>query len=179
MDGNKRFVNNRRQNPNQTTTRLVEVAQGQEPFAAILGCADSRVPAEIVFDQGLGDLFVCRIAGNVATAKEIASLEFSTAVLRTKLIMVLGHGSCGAVYAALRNEPVPGTIGSLLDVIRPGIQDIHLQTEDSLKKAIKANVRHQMQQLMSSSIISSLAQENRIKVVGGYYDLQTGVIDLI
>ncbi|MDG2990568.1 carbonic anhydrase [Candidatus Synechococcus calcipolaris G9] len=110
---------------------------------------------------------------------EIASLEFSTAVLRTKVILVLGHGSCGAVYAALRDAPVPGTIGSLLDVIRPGIQDIHLQTEDSLEKAIKANIRYQMEQLKSSSIINSMAQDNRIKVVGAYYDLHTGVVDFI
>ncbi len=115
IQGNKRFATQKTKQPNRGSFRLREVAKGQKPFAAILGCADSRVPAEIVFDQGLGDLFVVRVAGNVATPEEIGSLEFGTAVLGTKAILVLGHTACGAVKATLEDKPVPGKIGSILE----------------------------------------------------------------
>ena len=121
IEGNQRFVTRKRRNPNQTQTRLVEVAKTQKPFASILGCADSRVPAEIVFDQGFGDLFVCRIAGNVATSEEIGSLEFGSLVLGSKVIMVLGHERCGAVDATIKGAQVPGQIGSLINAIKPSV----------------------------------------------------------
>ena len=101
IDGNQRFVNNMRQNPNQDFTRITQVSPSQAPFAAILGCADSRFPAEILFDQGFGDIFVCRVAGNVATPEEIGSVEFGTLVLGAKVVMVVGHENCGAVKAAI------------------------------------------------------------------------------
>ena len=115
--GNDRFVNQKRTKRNQDQNRLTEVAQGQEPFAAILGCADSRVPAEIIFDQGLGDLFVCRVAGNIAPPEEIGSLEFGTLVLGAKVLMVMGHERCGAVKAAIKGGELPGQIGSLVKCI--------------------------------------------------------------
>jgi carbonic anhydrase len=124
LDGNRRFVENKRQSPNQTLIRLAEVAEGQAPFAAILGCADSRVPAEIIFDQGIGDLFVGRVAGNIATDEEIGSMEFGAQVLGTKVILVLGHESCGAVQAALEGGRFPGRISTLIDGIQLAIEGV-------------------------------------------------------
>jgi carbonic anhydrase len=177
--GNQRFVKNKRQNPHQTMSRLHEVAQEQKPFAAILGCADSRVPVEILFDQGFGDLFVCRVAGNVATPEEIGSLEFGSAVLGTKVIVVLGHERCGAVAATIKGAPVPGQIGSLLDAIRPAAQQVSNQTGDRLLNTCKANIQLQVKRLKASPVIAQLIQDNKLKVVGGYYDLDTGAVTLV
>lgn len=179
VEGNQRFVANKRQNPNQSLTRLEEVAQEQSPFASILGCADSRVPAEIVFDQGLGDLFVCRVAGNVATPEEIGSLEFGSAVLGTKVILVLGHERCGAVGATLKGAQVPGQIASLLDAIQPAVAQANGQTGDRLENTCKANVLLQIDRLKASPVLSQLIQNNNLKIVGGYYDLDTGIITLL
>jgi carbonic anhydrase len=179
VDGNQRFVENRRQNPNQTLARLEEVAQRQSPFASILGCADSRVPSEIIFDQGLGDLFVCRVAGNVATPEEIGSLEFGSAVLGTKVILVLGHERCGAVDATLQGVQVPGQIGSLLEAIQPAVEQTNGQPGDPLENACKANVLLQIDRLKASPVLSQLIQDNKLNIVGGYYDLDTGVVTLI
>lgn len=179
VNGNQRFVENKRQNPNQTLTRLEEVAQGQKPFASILGCADSRVPAEIVFDQGLGDLFVCRVAGNIATPEEIGSLEFGSAVLGTKVILVLGHERCGAVDATIKGAQVPGQIASLLDAIQPAVAQANGQTGDRLENTCKANVLFQIERLKASPVLAQLIQDNKLKIVGGYYDLDTGVVTLL
>ncbi|MBW4542170.1 MAG: carbonic anhydrase [Myxacorys chilensis ATA2-1-KO14] len=179
IEGNQRFVKNKRQNPHQTMVRLKEVAKEQKPFAAVLGCADSRVPVEIVFDQGLGDLFVCRVAGNVATPEEIGSLEFGSAVLGTKVILVLGHERCGAVAATLKGTQVPGQIGSLLDAIRPAVQQVSSQTGDRLENTCKANVQLQINRLKASPVLAQLIQDNKLKIVGGYYDLDTGALTLV
>lgn len=179
MEGNQRFVANKRQNPNQDTARLTEVAKGQKPFAAILGCADSRVPAEIVFDQGLGDLFVCRVAGNIATPEEIGSLEFGTLVLGAKVLMVLAHERCGAVDATIKGAQVPGQIGSLLEAIKPAVDKSKGKPGDALENATKENVLHQAEKLKESPVISKLIQEGKLKVVGGYYDLDTGAVTMV
>lgn len=179
MDGNQRFVSARRRNPNQSRARLTEVAKGQKPFAAILGCADSRVPAEIVFDQGLGDLFVCRIAGNVATAEEIGSLEFGTLVLGSKVILVLGHERCGAVDATIKGAQVPGQIASILDAIKPAVARAEGQTGDRLVNTTKANILLQIERLKASPVLSQLIEEGKLKIVGGYYDLDTGSVTAV
>ncbi|GAB4276218.1 MAG: carbonic anhydrase [Oscillatoriaceae cyanobacterium] len=179
MDGNKRFVEQKRQNPNQNTARLTEVARGQNPFAAILSCADSRVPTEIVFDQGFGDLFVVREAGNIATSEETGSLEFGTAVLGAKVLMVIGHEGCGAVNAAMKGDAVPGQIGSILAAIKPALANVTGEGDKRLENAIKANVMLQMSRLQASPVIQQLLKEGKLKVVGAYYDLDTGVISLI
>jgi len=179
VDGNNRFVDRKQQNPHQTPERLTEVAEGQQPFAAILGCADSRVPTEIVFDQGLGDIFVVRVAGNVATTEEIASQEFGTLVLGAKVLMVLGHARCGAVKAAIAGGEFPGLIESLVQAIRPAVDESEGQPGDRLENAIKANVKMQMSRLHLSSVISKLIQEGKLNLVGGYYDLDTGKVSLI
>ncbi|EGK90324.1 carbonic anhydrase [Microcoleus vaginatus PCC 9802] len=179
MDGNKRFVDKKRQSPNQDFGRLTEVAKTQKPFAAILGCADSRFPSEIIFDQGLGDLFVCRVAGNVATPEEIGSLEFGTLVLGAKVLVVIGHKRCGAVDATIKGAQVPGQIGSLLDAIKPAVESSKNQTGDKLENASKANVVLQANKLKASPVISKLIEENKLKVVGGYYDLDTGTVTIL
>ncbi|MBG1272052.1 carbonic anhydrase [Nostoc sp. WHI] len=179
LDGNDRFVKRKRRNGNQTYSRLVEVAKGQKPFASILGCADSRVPSEIVFDQGLGDLFVCRVAGNIATAEEIGSLEFGSLVLGSKVIMVVGHERCGAVEAAIKGAQVPGQIGSLLEAIKPSVESSKEQSGDKLENACKANILLQIKKLKSSPVLSKLIDEEKLTIAGGYYDLDTGKISLV
>jgi len=179
LDGNDRFVKSKRRNPHQTHSRLVEVAKSQKPFASILGCADSRVPSEIVFDQGLGDLFVCRIAGNIATTQQIGSLEFGSLVLGSKVIMVMGHERCGAVDAAIKGAQVPGQIGSLLEAIKPSVEKSKEEAGDKLENACRANILAQVEKLKSSSVLSELIKAEKLKVVGGYYDLDTGKISLV
>lgn len=181
MEGNQRFVKNKQQNPNQTTIRLSEVVAGQNPFAAVLSCADSRVPVEIVFDRGIGDIFVVRDAGNVATQGAIASLEFGTLVLGAKVLMVIGHQDCGAVISTMKEAEVPGSIGIILDNIKPAITNyLGKETDiEAIEKATIANVSYQIEQLNKSPIISQLKAENKLKIVGGYSNLETGEILLI
>jgi carbonic anhydrase len=179
MEGNQRFVARRRLNPHQDLARITEVAAGQAPFAAILSCADSRVVPEIAFDQGLGDLFVVRVAGNIAITEDIASEEFAVGVLKTPLLMVVGHERCGAVAAALDGGELPGVIESLVFAIRPAVETSKGESGDRLTNAIKANVRLQAQRLQTSSVIASAVQEGKLKIVGAYYDLDTGEISLV
>jgi len=179
IDGNQRFVNNMRQNPNQDFTRITQVAPSQAPFAAILGCADSRFPSEIIFDRGFGDLFVCRVAGNVATPEEIGSLEFGTLVLGAKVLMVIGHERCGAVKAAIEGGELPGQIGSLTKAIKPAVESSKNQAGDKVENAVKANVRLQANRLKDSPVINKLVEEGKLKIVGGYYDLDTGAVEIV
>jgi carbonic anhydrase len=179
MEGNQRFVARRRLNPHQDLARITEVAAGQAPFAAILSCADSRVVPEIAFDQGIGDLFVVRVAGNIAITEDIASEEYAVGVLGAPLLMVLGHERCGAVAAALEGGELPGVIESLVFAIRPATQASEGESGDRLVNAVKANVRLQVQRLQTSSVIASAVQEGKLKIVGAYYDLDTGEINLV
>ncbi|MGQ4649760.1 carbonic anhydrase [Lyngbya aestuarii] len=179
MAGNQRFVQKKIQKPNQDVERLKEVAQEQFPFASILSCADSRVPPEIVFDQGLGDLFVVRDAGNIATPEEIGSLEFGTLILGSKVLMVLGHESCGAVKAALTGKPVPGQIGSIILAIKPALAMSEGKTGDRVDLAVRDNVLLQMEKLKESPVITQLIEENKLKLVGGRYDLDTGEVTIV
>lgn len=179
MAGNTRFVQEKKIRGNQSQARLTEVAQGQNPFAAILGCADSRVPAEIVFDQGLGDLFVCRLAGNIATPQAIGSLEFGAQVLGTKLIMVLGHERCGAVEAAIAGGELPGQIGTVIEDIDIGTVPKQSNTPDSLSQAIKANVSHQVNILKQSPLLAALIAQGNLEIVGAYYNLNSGEVTLV
>jgi carbonic anhydrase len=178
--GNQRFVEGKRLNPHQSKLRLEETAVAQYPFAAILGCADSRVPAEIVFDQGLGDLFVVRVAGNVASQTAIGSLEFSTAVLGAQLIVVLGHAKCGAVSAAIKGDPLPGRIGVFVEEIKPAVETVRNKTGNLEENSIIANVQYQAQKLSeSSTILRGLIKEGKLKIVGGRYDLATGKVTIV
>lgn len=180
LEGNQRFMKERSQDPNQSRLRLQEVAAVQYPFASILGCADSRVPAEIVFDQGLGDLFVVRLAGNVVSPTATGSLEFATAVLGSQLIIVLGHERCGAVQAALKSDLLPGRIGTFVEDIKPALNGMKAGSNDTVNDAVVANVRYQVDLLReSSSILTQLIKDGKLKIVGGRYDLDTGAVTLV
>jgi len=174
--GNQRFAQGNLQSPNRSMERLRELTHQQSPFAAFLGCADSRVPIEIVFDQGFGDLFVTRIAGNVANPEIIGSLEFGTAVLGAKVLYVLGHTSCGAVAAAVRGEEVPGQISTLFQHLRPAVR----ASPNDVNRAIRENVRFQANLVAESSpVIARLVREGRLRVAGGVYHLQSGIVETV
>lgn len=178
--GNKRFVENRPEAPHRNYVRLREVSRGQNPLVSILSCADSRVPTEIVFDRGLGDLFVVRDAGNIATAEQIGSLEYGTAILGSKVLMVIGHEECGAVQAALQNKPLPGQIASIVAAIQPAIDRANKNdSEEFFIDTIKRNVMLQVERLNSSPLIYDLVQAGNLKVVGAYYSLKTGEVSLL
>ncbi|MBL9090506.1 MAG: carbonic anhydrase [Planctomycetaceae bacterium] len=169
--GNRRFVAGETIEPHRNLSRLKEIADRQTPFAAFLGCADSRVPIEIIFDQGFGDLFVTRIAGNVATSENIGSLEFGTQVLGAKVLYVLGHTNCGAVAATMKREPVPGQISSLFQFIRPAVRSVG----NDLDAAVAQNVRLQAQTLAEASpVLAERIRCGNLIVAGGVYDLATG-----
>ncbi|MEH2459361.1 carbonic anhydrase [Nostoc sp.] len=180
LDGNQRFIHQKRKYPDQSLEHLRLVANAQYPFAAILGCADSRVPAEIVFDQGLGDLFIVRVAGNVVSDTVIGSLEYSTTVLGSQLIVVLGHRRCGAVAEAIKNEPLPGRIGLIIEGIKPSLERIKLRTGDNMQDVVIANIQYQTEKLQeSSTILAKLLREGKLKIVGACYDIDTGKVNII
>lgn len=175
--GNRRFMEGRPVGPHRTMARVQELAAGQAPFAAVLACADSRVPVEILFDQGVGDLFVCRAAGNIVTPELIGSLEFGTAVLGARAVVVLGHTGCGAVKATIAGDPVPGQISTLYRHIRPAVER---SATRELEDVSRHNVRVQAGLLRTSSpVIAQLVREDKLLVVGGMYDLGTGRVTLL
>ena len=188
-EGNARFVAEVR-NDAQSQGRLRRHAlmAGQEPFAIILGCSDSRVPAEIVFDQGLGDLFVIRVAGNVIAASQIGSVEFAAERYGTRLVVVLGHSQCGAIQATLEDLQRPRdqrsrNLRSIVDRVRPSIEtlldtDLRHDHEALLRHAVRANVRVSAYHLRhGSEILEQLSEENGLLVVGAEYSLETGVVE--
>lgn len=178
LDGNQRFVQQKRQYPDQSQARLQEVATAQHPFATLLSCADSRVPGEIVFDEGIGDLFDIRIAGNIVTPEALGSIEYSAVLLGTPLIMVLGHERCGAVTAAVQDKPLPGKMGTFVKAIKPAVAKVK-GTGDLVENAVVANVQYQVEILKDSEVLAQLMQENKLKIVGGRYDLDTGEVTII
>ncbi len=176
LEGNHRFVTGCPCGLNRDVDGVSSLRGTQNPFAAILGCADSRVPLEILFDQGFGDLFAVRVAGNVASTAEIGSLEYSAAVLHTPLLMVLGHTSCGAVQAAREGAAVPGQIPALLEhinrALRPG--------ESDARRAVEANAVHQAQVLRSESpLIDELVEAGKLGLVAAVFDLANGEVHLL
>jgi carbonic anhydrase len=185
LDGNKRYVSTNYAHPDQTAARRIAIANAQYPFACILGCSDSRVPAEIVFDQGLGDLFMVRVAGNVASAGEVlGSIEFAVAELQVPLVLVLGHKRCGAVTAAVdavvRGVTPPGHIDSLVRAIRPAVARVEGALGDMLDNAVRANVELVVAQLVRSEpILAPAVREGRVRITGARYDLDTGQVDII
>lgn len=178
--GNQRFVSGKILNPNQDELRRKELVEGQAPFAAILGCADSRVATDLVFDQGLGDLFVVRVAGNILDEIVLGSLEYSVAVLGAPLVMVLGHESCGAVKAAIADKKLPGSIEAIAVAIRKAIHGKTCNPKDQPACATHANVRAMVEQLKNSpAVIGPLVKSGKVKIVGAYYDLETGKVELL
>lgn len=187
-DGNARFILGAQGRPLASRTRREELAEGQEPFAIILGCSDSRVPAEFVFDQGMGDLFVIRVAGNIVAASQIGSAEFAAERFGTRLIVVLGHSRCGAVRATVDELQRPAenqspNLRSIVDRVRPSVQPL-LATElrhdyDRLvHQAVRANVLASADHLRhGSQVLERLIEEEGLRVVGAKYSLETGVVD--
>jgi carbonic anhydrase len=177
VDGNRRFAEGRMTSFAEDLDALkAKTVEKQEPFAAVLSCADSRVPVELIFDQSIGHLFVTRVAGNIAASEMIASLEYGVAVLGTKAIMVLGHASCGAVKAAIDAKAVPGQISALYPHIRPAVD----QAGPNLEAAIKANAKIQATLLRQSSpVFAQHIKQNQLKIVAGYYDLASGIVTVL
>ena len=178
--GNKRFVEGKSIRPHQNLQRVKEVSLGQKPFAIIVGCSDSRVPSEIIFDQGLGDLFIVRTAGQVSTFASWGSIEFGNAVLGAKLIVVMGHTKCGAVSAACKIPDVPGHIVTLINAIKPAAQLAKTQTGDEVDNAVKINVAMQVQQLQNlEPVLTKAFQSGELKIVGAVYNLETGNVAFV
>lgn len=184
LDGNKRFVQQKFENPHRSQARLQEVATAQHPFATLLSCADSRVPAEIVFDQGIGDLFDVRIAGNIVTPEALGSVEYAAAILGTPLIMVLGHERCGAVTAAVKGGSLPGQISTFANAIKPAMAEVKAEGKgelsDLVEQVVLANIQYQVQKLkQNSDLLTQLVREGKLKILGGRYDLDTGEVSIL
>jgi carbonic anhydrase len=184
VEGNARYVANQPRERDFSAERASR-AKGQAPFAAILGCADSRVAPELAFDQNPGDLFVVRVAGNFMTPDGLGSLEYGVAVLGAKVIMVLGHTSCGAVDATVtalqKGNTLPGHIAGLVRAMKPGIDPVLKQKGDDLQqRAVVANVRYNVERLTKSTpILAAAVAKKQLRVVGAVYDLPTGKVALV
>jgi carbonic anhydrase len=178
-EGNQRFINGKSTKPRQDFMRIKEVAAGQQPFATIVGCSDSRVPSEIIFDQGLGDLFIVRTAGQVSTYASWGSIEFAEEILGTKLIVVLGHTNCGAVGAAVNLSEVPGHVITLINAIKPAVEKARKESPTNLLNAsIRENINMQVEQLKNlEPLLAKRVKENSIKIIGALYDLESGKIE--
>lgn len=189
VEGNRRFVSDvRGRDSLASQARRNELVAGQEPFAIILGCSDSRVPAEIIFDQGLGDLFVIRVAGNIVAPSQIGSVEFAAECFGTRLVVILGHSGCGAVLATLEElkRPTEGrspNLRSIVDRIRPSVEplfetDLRHSPDELMQRAVRANIRAAANNLRHGSrVLEQLIQEGELLVVGAEYSLDTGMVD--
>jgi carbonic anhydrase len=178
IEGNARFVSGASINPNQSSKDIERLSKGQHPFAIILGCSDSRIPPEVVFDQGLGDLFVIRTAGEVVDSIGIGSIEYAAEHLHVSLIVVLGHGKCGAVTAAHSDGEVEGYLNKIVNDIRKNISSVNREENNSLEKAIDVNTKSIAHQLKESKpVISELVEDGKVKVVPAYYDIATGKVE--
>ncbi|UWU82912.1 carbonic anhydrase [Bradyrhizobium yuanmingense] len=160
------------------------LVDGQNPCAAVLSCADSRVAPELVFDAGLGDLFVCRVAGNFVNDDTLASMEYAVAVLNTPLILVLGHDHCGAIDATIKSldqdKPPPGHISSLVSALAPAVKATREQAGDTFAQATRQNVIDNVNKLKSTGpILNAAVEQHRLKVVGGLYRIGTGKVDIV
>ncbi len=177
LAGNRRFVEQRLSSFDEDLGILKQnTVAKQEPFAAVLSCADSRVPVELIFDQNIGRLFVTRVAGNIATPEIIASLEYGAAVLGTKAILVLGHANCGAVKAAMQGKEVPGQISGLYAFLRPAVD----AGGGDLDAAIKANAKIQAHLLATASpVLAGLVAQGKLKIAAGFYALDSGKVTLL
>lgn len=184
LDGNTRFLSGKAEHPHQNQARIAETANGQKPFAIVVGCADSRTSPELLFDQGLGDLFVVRLAGNIVDDAALGSVEFAVAKLGARLIVVLGHEKCGAVSAAVDAvkgaAAPPGHIGAVVDAIKPAAASVHGHEGDEVDNAVKANVGHVVERLKQvSPVLKPYLDRGELTVVGARYDLDQGKVEQI
>lgn len=179
FEGNQRYVQDRLIHPDQSRSRVREVSNEQHPIAAILGCADSRVPPEIIFDQGIGDLFVVREAGNIIDDAVIASMEYAAVHLGVSLIFILGHERCGAIEAAVHNQ-YEGHIGTLVDAISPAIDLVQGKEGDPIDLVSRAHVDLVRTKLMNSRpVLRARLESKQLLIVSGYYDLDSGRVEIL
>nr|WP_261663396.1 carbonic anhydrase [Deinococcus sp. Marseille-Q6407] len=184
-DGNTRFFSGQARRPEVSANERRAQIIGQTPFAAVLACSDSRVPVELVFDQGLGDLFVVRVAGNVVGEAGLGTLEYAIAHLKVQLILVLGHEGCGAVTAAMLPQQdidqEPEHLRRLISQIQPSVRDLPPIRDQKarMREAVISNVRSQVQQLRQNPLVSEAEASGRIRVIGGYYEIGSGAVDLL
>jgi carbonic anhydrase len=180
MEGNRRYVSHKEKHPDETLARRKELQNGQHPFAVILSCADSRVPPELIFDEGLGDLFVVRIAGNIVDDDDLGSMEYAVEHLNTRLILVLGHEKCGAVSAAVEGGNPPGHLKSLVSAIQPAVEETRNIPGDKVHNCVIANARRVARQIRESEpVLKELVQQGTVKVVAADYALDSGVVTLL
>ena len=184
LDGNRRFVTAKRTYPDQSIQVRRELSTAQKPFAVVLTCSDSRVPPEVVFDQGLGDLFVVRLAGNIVDQAVRGTIEYAVEELSTPLIMVLGHQSCGAVAATLKALQPPfakpaGEVGTLVAAIAPAVEAAKGRPGDLLDNAVRANAIQSADQIRTTSELTTSLDSGAVKLVVGYYSLQDGTVSII
>jgi carbonic anhydrase len=187
VEGNARFASGHAEHPERTPKDFLPLAAGQSPIATIFGCADSRVPPEILFDRGIGELFIVRVAGNYVSGSGAAvkgSLEYSVAELGVPLIVVLGHSNCGAVKAAIehvaQHDSLPGSINDLVNYIKPAVLESEHEPGDRLANAVRANVRRGVERLKRMEpILAPAVRAGKLRVVGGVYKLETGKVVLI
>lgn len=178
--GNQRYVVGQMNHPRQDATQRQSLSESQQPFAVILGCADSRVSPTVVFDQGLGDLFIIRVAGNIADDAVLGSIEFATAVLNTQLVVVLGHSKCGAVGATVQGGELPGHLPSLAAAIQPAVDSVKDQPGDMVDNAVRANAKLVAQQLSTNeSVLAGLVKGGQLQVVAARYDLDSGQVEFL
>ncbi|MDB3906041.1 carbonic anhydrase [Crocinitomicaceae bacterium] len=174
-EGNERYVNGELKHPHTSSTRRDTLTESQHPFAVILSCADSRVVPELIFDQGLGDLFVIRVAGNIAKDKVLGSMEYAVKFLNSKLIIVLGHESCGAVGASLGDSDPGGHIGAIIEKIKPAVYMAKRMPGDHLTNAIQVNAQLVSEEIKESKpILNESVKHGGLEVVSAYYELKTG-----
>ena len=179
LDGNSRYIGAKPIHPNQASDTRIKTANEQKPFAIIVTCSDSRVPPEILFDQGIGDLFVIRIAGNIVDDNALGSIEYAAEHLGTNLVVVLGHERCGAVGATVKGGEAPGHIASLVKTIKPAVEKARKEKGDLLENSIKNNAIAVAQKIKNSKpILSEMIKEGKLKVVSARYDLDDGKVTL-
>jgi carbonic anhydrase len=178
--GNRRYSALRQVHPRQTGTHRQTLVEGQHPFAAILSCSDSRVPSELIFDQGLGDLFIVRTAGHTVNELVLASLEYAVFALHVPLLLVLGHAQCGAVTSVMQAQALPGHLPELVSTLRPALNSVDFDAEDALQQAIRANSKYTAAYIANhSEILKDALTAGHVKVVPAYYDLATGQVELL
>jgi carbonic anhydrase len=180
MEGNQRFVGSKMLHQNQSAERRNEIVKGQHPIAVIVSCSDSRVPPEIVFDQGLGDLFVIRSAGNLVDDIGLGSIEYAVEHLGVQLIIVLGHEQCGALAATVKGGEAPGHIAKLIEEIKPAVEKAKKQSGDLLENAVLSNINMVVKQLQDSEpILKEFVHKKKLNIVGARYDLDSGVVAIL
>ncbi len=179
LDGNQRFIAGKMTHPTQTPERRAEVAKGQHPFAAVLACSDSRSGPEVLYDRGLGDLFVVRVAGNVLDRVVIESLDYAVTHLGARLVVVMGHTRCGAVIAAVEGHEEPGDVGPMLRELRPAVEAARAMPGDTVANAVRENVILSVKRLKSSRELADKVKSGEVKVVGAVYDLDSGKVEML